>query len=78
MVFERVNVVAQFGLPPNRIDILTGLSGLTFDKAWPNRIVGELEGVQVPVLGLDDLIANKRASGRDKDRADVNGLKGKP
>lgn len=74
---SRPNVVAQFGLPPNRIDILTGVSGLSFEKAWPNRVEGTLEGVQVPVLGVDDLIANKRASGRDKDRADVKGLQGK-
>jgi hypothetical protein len=73
----RSNVVAQFGLPPNRIDILTGISGLTFEAAWPNHVEGLLEGVTVPVLGLEDLLANKRASGRDKDRADVKGLQGK-
>lgn len=73
----RINVVAQFGLPPNRIDILTGVSGLTFAEAWPNRVEATLEGVPVPVLGLDDLIANKRASGRDRDRADVKGLEGR-
>ncbi len=74
---NRPNVVAQFGLPPNRIDILTGLSGLTFDAAWPNRVEAEIEGVRVAVLGLDDLIANKKASGRDRDRADVKGLEGR-
>lgn len=73
----RPDVVAQFGLPPNRIDILTGLSGLTFDNAWPNRVEATLEGVIVPVIGLDDLVANKRASGRDRDRADLKGLQGK-
>ena len=72
----RTNVVAQFGLPPNRIDILTGISGLSFGEAWPNRVDAVLEGVRVPVLGLEDLVTNKRASGRDKDRADVKGLKG--
>ena len=74
---SRPDVVAQFGLPPNRIDILTGVSGLSFDLAWPNRVEGTLEGVRVPVLGMDDLIANKLASGREKDRADVRGLRGK-
>jgi hypothetical protein len=73
----RPNVVAQFGLPPNRIDILTGVSGLSFDTAWPNRIEGTLEGVRVPVISLDDLVTNKRASGRDKDRVDLKGLHGK-
>jgi hypothetical protein len=73
----RANIVAQFGLPPNRIDILTGISGLSFGEAWPNRIEAPVEGVRVPILGLKDLLTNKRASGRDKDRADVNGLQGK-
>ena len=73
----RPDVVAQFGLPPNRIDILTGVSGLSFDDAWQNRVEATLEGVRVPVLGLDDLVANKVASGRDKDRADLKGLEGK-
>lgn len=73
----RADVVAQFGLPPNRIDILTGVSGLEFDAAWKNRIEETLEAVRVPVLGLDDLVRNKRASGRDKDLADINGLLGK-
>lgn len=72
----RANVVAQFGLPPNRIDILTAISGVRFRDAWPNRVDAVLEGVRVPVIGLDDLVTNKRASGRDRDRADVKGLTG--
>jgi len=73
----RKDVVAQFGLPPNRIDILTGVSGLDFASAWVKRTEAVLEGVRVPVLSRDDLIENKRASGRDKDRADVKGLEGR-
>ena len=73
----RLDIVAQLGLPPNRIDVLTGISGLTFEQAWANRIEQSVEGVRVPVLGLTDLLANKRASGRDKDRADVKGLEGR-
>jgi hypothetical protein len=73
----RTDVVAQFGLPPNRIDILTGISGVTFERAWANRVEAVLEGVQVPVLGLADLLENKRAAGREKDRADLKGLSGK-
>lgn len=73
---SRADVVAQFGLPPNRIDILTGVSGLVFTEAWPNRVEEEVEGVCVPVLGLKDLLANKLASNREKDRADVKGLHG--
>jgi hypothetical protein len=73
----RPDIVAQFGLPPNRIDILTGVSGLTFEPAWDGRIERVLEGVSVPVLGLSELVANKRATGRERDRADLKGLEGK-
>jgi predicted nucleotidyltransferase len=75
--FTRPDVVAQLGLPPNRIDILTGVSGLTFEAAWNRRVEAQVEGVTVPVLGIEDLIANKAASGRDKDRADIRGLQGR-
>jgi hypothetical protein len=75
--FTRPDVVAQLGLPPNRIDVLTGVSGLTFEDAWSRRVEASVEGVTVPVLGLEDLVANKMASGREKDRADVRGLEGR-
>lgn len=70
----RPDVVAQFGLPPSRVDILTGVSGLTFAAAWANRLEATVEGVRVPIVGLRDLIANKRAAGRLKDLADIEGL----
>ena len=72
----RPDVVVQFGLPPSRIDILTGVSGLSFEAAWPNRVEEVLEGVRVPILGFNDFVTNKRASGRDRDRADLKGLQG--
>jgi hypothetical protein len=75
--FTRPDVVAQFGLPPYRIDILTGVTGLTFEHAWNNRNEESLEGLRVPVISRADLIANKTATGREKDRADIRGLEGK-
>jgi hypothetical protein len=75
--FTRPDVVAQLGLPPNRIDILTGVSGLTFERAWSRRVEAPVEGVTVPVLGLEDLVTNKASSGREKDRADIRGLEGR-
>ena len=74
--FLRADVVIQFGLPPNRIDILTGVTGVRFEAAWPNRIEGSVDGVRVPVIGRSELIQNKRSTGRDKDRADIKGLSG--
>jgi hypothetical protein len=72
--FVRPDVVAQFGLPPYRVDLMTSISGVDFDVAWNARIEGNVEGVLVPVLGLEAFVQNKRASGRKKDLADLESL----
>ena len=59
------------GVPPGRIDIITQLSGITFEEAWPTRVIIEVRGFPVPFLGREALIKNKRASARPKDLADV-------
>ncbi len=64
----------QIGLPPRRIDVLTGISGVTFDLAWERREVFPFSGLSVPVLGRADLLVNKRAAGRPKDLADIAAL----
>jgi hypothetical protein len=72
---RRVDTVVQLGLPPNRIDLLTSISGIPdFAAAWAARAEHELRGRRVPFLGRDALIRNKRASGRRKDLADVEAL----
>jgi predicted nucleotidyltransferase len=63
--------VFMLGRKPNRIDLLTTISGVEFEQAYPRRVVGMLDGVQVPLIGLDDLLANKRATGRLRDLGDV-------
>ena len=63
--------IVQLGRPPNRIDILTSISGVEFDEAWIGRVPAELDEQQVNFLGWDALIRNKKASDRDKDRSDV-------
>lgn len=68
--------VIQLGVAPSRIDILTSIDGVEFDEAWPNRLVAEVDGVTVPLLGRADLIRNKRAAGRPRDLADVAQLEG--
>ena len=65
------DIVVQFGVEPNRIDILTSIDGVEFEEAYPNRSVTRLESVDVPLLGLEELIQNKRATGRPKDLADL-------
>lgn len=70
------NVVFQIGVVPCRIDILTAVSGIDFDTAWPRRMMVDVEGLPVACIGRDDLIANKRAAGRPRDLADVALLEG--
>jgi hypothetical protein len=69
--FETPGLVYQLGLPPHRIDLLTSVDGLTFEEAWPRRSSGSLLGLDVPILSREDLLTNKRASGRAKDLLDV-------
>lgn len=72
---QRADTVVQLGLPPDRIDVLTGITGVaSFDQAWAERIEHDVRGVPVPFLGRATLLANKRASGRRKDLADVEAL----
>lgn len=70
--FARPGIVYQIGLPPYRIDILTEISGVTFDEAWPNRIYGNFGGAIYPVIGREEFIRNKRAAGRPKDLSDID------
>ncbi|HEX6324657.1 MAG TPA: hypothetical protein VFZ36_13100, partial [Vicinamibacterales bacterium] len=72
------DTVFQIGVPPSRIDILSGISGVTFDRAWPNRIEIEIGTLRVGVIGRDDFVANKRATGRPKDLMDLTLLQSEP
>ena len=66
--------VIQMGREPNRIEILTAIDGVSFVDCRPRALAVEWDGVTVPVIGRDDLLANKRASGRPQDLADVAAL----
>jgi hypothetical protein len=74
--FATPELVAQFGLPPYRVDIMTSISGVRWDDAWPERLAGTLFGAPVAFLGRESFIRNKRASGREKDLRDVRSLDG--
>ena len=71
---EKPGIVFQIGLPPRRIDILTEISGVDFDEAWPNRVTQTVDGLEAPFLGREALLRNKQESGRDKDLADLRAL----
>jgi hypothetical protein len=72
--FLEPEIIFQIGVPPVRIDILTDIDGLTFDDAWPNRVSSSIGAADVSLLGREDLIRNKQATGRPKDLADVDRL----
>jgi hypothetical protein len=64
--------VLMLGRPPHRIDLLTWISGREFEDCYPRRTYGHIGGVRVPLISVEDLLINKRASGRPKDLADVD------
>jgi len=68
------NRIIRMGVEPNRIEILTGISGTNFSEVYPQRLIAQLDGVHVNVIPLEALKANKRASGRHKDLADLENL----
>jgi predicted nucleotidyltransferase len=72
--FSKEDAIVQLGYPPFRIDILTSIDGVAFDQAWEKKVVVELNGMKVPFIGREDLIANKKAAGRPQDLADVSRL----
>jgi hypothetical protein len=72
--FATPGTVYQMGLPPRRIDLLTEITGVSFDDAWASRMEVEVAGLQLGFLGREALIENKRATGRDKDLLDVKAL----
>jgi len=66
--------VIQLGRAPNRIDLLTSITGVSFEEAWANRVPAELDGIPVSFIGRELLIRNKRATERVQDHADLEAL----
>jgi len=73
--FVRPDTVVQLGVPPQRVDLLTTISGVPdFDAAWSGRREAAVAGRSVPFIGRAELVANKRAAGRLQDLADLEAL----
>lgn len=72
--FETPDLVIQLGYEPNRIDLLTGLTGVRFEEAYPKRVTGSIDGLTVPIIDRHSLATNKRAFGRPLDLADAEEL----
>lgn len=72
--FTTENQIIQLGVPPNRIDLITAVSGVTFEEAWTSREVGTIDGLPVTIISLELLKRNKQSSGRPKDIIDLEYL----
>jgi predicted nucleotidyltransferase len=73
LFLEPGNII-RMGFPPMRIEICTQIDGVVFADCYERRLMTEMDGIQIPVIALNDLLANKRASNRLKDQADVEAL----
>ena len=67
--------MATVGKEPLRIDIMNAIDGVTFDRAWRGKTIGDVDGMRIPFLGIAELVANKKSTGRVKDALDVEALK---
>lgn len=74
--FSTADSVVQLGQPPYRIDLLTSIDGVTWTEAVAGSDTAVYGGLSVPVIGKAQLIANKRATGRARDLADIEALGG--
>ncbi len=74
--FLEAGQVIQLGRAPNRIDLLTGISGVTWEEAWSSRVPVSLDGIEIHAIGKTELIRNKQVTGRPQDLADVARLRG--
>lgn len=73
-LFAKEKQVLRMGVPPLRIELLTGVSGAEFEDCYPARTVANLAGVEINLISLEDLKINKAASGRYKDLNDLEHL----
>ena len=71
---QKDGTIFQIGVAPRRIDIITGASGLQFEETYGRSLSVNIEGIEVHILSIDDIIRNKRALGRTKDLADIEVL----
>lgn len=72
--FTKENNIVQLGYPPLRIDLLTNIDGVTFEECYKNKKVVEIDDLMVNFIGYQDLLKNKRASGRLRDQDDIENL----
>jgi hypothetical protein len=69
--FTAHDMIIQLGVEPCRIDLLTGIDGVEFDKAWQNKLSITIDDLEIGILSKEDLLRNKLATGREKDQGDI-------
>jgi len=72
--FTGKGIVFQIGVPPRRIDIITHIDGVEFHNAYQDKEEVEMENMKIPFLSKSNLIKNKKATGREKDKIDIKYL----
>ncbi len=68
------NRIVQLGYPPSRIDLITTLPGVVFEESYPSGVKVPIDDVTITFIDLENLLTNKRASGRFQDLADLENL----
>ncbi|MBL8229276.1 MAG: nucleotidyltransferase [Bryobacterales bacterium] len=76
--FSTPHKIVQLGREPNRIDLMTSISGISFEEAWESRVSGSIQGIPLNMISLQALLRNKAAAGRPKDKIDIDALQPKP
>ena len=69
--FVKDDTIVQIGVVPCRIDLITGIEAVRFDEAWENRVTASVDGLTLFVISKADMLKNKLALNRDKDKSDI-------
>jgi predicted nucleotidyltransferase len=73
-LLNKPSSMIRMGVPPNKLEITNFIDGVTFDDCFKNRVRVKIDGLELNLIGLADLRRNKKASGRNKDLADLDNL----
>ena len=72
--FQKADTIFRMGRPPIRIEIHTSISGVEFEKCFKERILKTIDGININLINLENLLINKRAAGRHRDLDDIENL----
>jgi len=73
-LFRQSDTIIRMGVPPLRIEMMTSLTGLNFSECYSLRVLKKADGLEVPVIDIENLLKNKRIIRRNKDLDDIEKL----